>query len=142
MWYRVGGPPETLIAWSVRLLVRGGRTSLEDGWTVSYPAYIYGVHVDWWIDEWPQLTCPFSADPASPRLPVLGAHVEAAAGFKATWRFRWWSTNPTRPVVCDLVPPEAELTDQETVPLNRARGAFIRRTAWGQIRYQACLARR
>jgi hypothetical protein len=128
MWFRVGEPPGTLIAWQVGLPDRAGRSN-PDGSPVSYEACIYAVLVDWWNDEWPQLRYPWSAAADSSHLVVLGARVLArpdtqGRNTQCSWIFRWLWPNPAWPEACLLDPPSADLTDDDAVRLNRARGAF------------------
>jgi hypothetical protein len=126
MWFRVGEPPGTLVAWNVGLSDRG-RTANEDEGPMVYEAYVYAVVVDWWREDWPQMrvTVPWGAT-GSPSLRgvVIGARVIAAPDIPGSWRFRWWWPNPTWPETCSLDPPNADMTDDDAVRLNRARGAF------------------
>lgn len=80
MWFRVGEPPGTLVAWNVGLPDKG-RKSDEDEGPIGYTAYIYAVFVDWWHDHWPQMRVRAPQDPClSPSLQcvVIGTHVIAA----------------------------------------------------------------
>jgi hypothetical protein len=131
MWFRVGEPPGTLVAWQVQLIDWGGKVN-PDGTPVTYPACIYAVLVDWWNEDWPQRRLPWSLGPASHLLVVLGARVVARPDTEGrhtqgSWIFRWLWPNPAWPETCLLDPPHAYLTDAEAVRLNHARRAFY---AW------------
>jgi hypothetical protein len=123
MWFRVGEPPGTLIAWDVKLSDQGGKVN-RDGTPVMHSATIYAVRVDWWNHDWRQRTFPWSVDPSSPRLVVLGARVYASPSGRGSWIFRWLWPNPAWPEACLLDPPHADLTDEQAVRLNHARRAF------------------
>jgi hypothetical protein len=117
----VGEPPGTLIAWNVPLPDQGGKP-IEFGGTV------YLARVDWWDDSWPQKTIPWNQNESSPVLVMLGARVFHPPVGKqplwASWIFSWWWPRPDRLETCRLEPPDADLTNDEAVRLNRARGAF------------------
>jgi hypothetical protein len=122
MWFRVGEPPGTLIAWEVDLPDQGGKVD-TDGNPVRYTAYVYVVCVAGWNEDWPQLRVPWDYDSSGQGV-ILAANVIAAPDIPGSWRLRWWWPNPTWEEGCSLDPPKADLTDDDAVRLNRARRAF------------------
>jgi hypothetical protein len=105
-----------VIAWEVNLRDRSNPL-------LTHPATIYAVCVDWWGQDWPQLVLPWRLSWESLAV-VLGAHVLAAGDIQASWRFLWQWHDPGHQETLILDPPDASLTKDQVLRLDKARGAF------------------
>jgi len=112
----IGEPPGTVIAWQVDIRDRRDPK-------LSHPATVYAVCVDWWHQDCPQLVLPWRLSFES-LLVVLGAHVLASGDIPASWRFLWQWHDPRHQETLILDPPDASLTKDQVLRLNKARGAF------------------
>lgn len=112
----IGEPPGTVIAWQVDLRDKNDPSQ-------GHPAYIYAVHVDWWYQDWPQLVLPWQLSWDS-LVVVFGAHVLASGDTPASWRFLWQWHDPLHRETLVLDPPDASLSKDQVLRLNKARGAF------------------
>jgi hypothetical protein len=112
----IGPPPGTVIAWQLDLRDK-------NDWSQGHPAYLYAVHVDRWYQDWPQLVLPWRLSWDSLTV-VFGAHVLAGRGIPASWRFLWQWHDPLHKETLVLDPPDASLSKDQILRLNKARGAF------------------
>jgi hypothetical protein len=112
----IGEPPGTVIAWEVT------KRDLNDP-SRAHPTTLYAVCVDWWAQDWTQLVFPWRLSWDS-LLVVFGAHVRAAGITSASWRFLWQWHDPGHQETLILDPPDASLTKEQVLRLDKARGAF------------------